>query len=951
MRNSKRLFYLVVFLLVTVTGYTQEKRALSPDDLEDWKTLGEARISNNGEWVSYSVKPHLGDGILYVKNPDTGIQKKFDRGYKAKFSAESNYVVFIIKPSLDSLRKLRLDEVAKSKWPKDTLAIYVFDTDTLMKFSGVKSHKIASEGSDLIAFLYEKPKKEKALPRNKKKKKKKQKKGEEPKTKKKPIKRKTSDLVVLDPLTGKENVIKNVQEYSISRYGNSLAYVRAFGDTIDSVGVYWQSNMTQRIDTSFFGLGTAKKPVFNEEGSEMVWILSADTGDAKAYAMYSTRGNKGTRIIVDTNDRFLPKGHTVSENGNIYFSKDGDKIFFGTAERPIEEPKDSIPANEKSTLDVWSWTDLRVQPMQLVQKKRDEKKTFLAVFNKDSQKVVPLANENTGYINLLKNGDGNFAVLTESKKYDISSSWSYPFLSDYYRINLKTGARELIAEALGYNTSISPSGRYFLYFEGEEATWYCKDMETKKTMDISNWLTNNGQILANLESEIPAKPFAFGVLGWVENEDWVLINTKFDVWMVDPLGVKLPTSLTKGKADSEKWKVRVRTFDKEENYVDMDSILMLSIQNTVSNEAGLFLRNGKSDGLSELTFGKQSIYQITRAKDVSRFIYRPASFSQYPDIVYTASEGENTLKAQFEEAKKISDALPEQREVLWGSVIKHFWKDENGLDQKGLLYYPENFDSTRQYPVMIYFYEKYFSSEYGYKSFRPSHSTVAIPLYTSNDYIVLVPDIHYGTGHPGKDGLRAVVSGANSLKELPYINGEKMAIQGQSWGGYQVAYIVTQTNMFAAAMAGAPVSNMTSAYGGIRWGSGMSRAFQYEKTQSRIGQNLWDGFDLYIENSPLFHLPKVSTPLLIMHNDKDGAVPYYQGIEMFMGMRRLQKPAWLLVYNNEQHNLRKMPNRLDLSRRMFQFFNYYLKDGSMPKWMSQGVPALDKGKDYGFSIE
>ena len=164
--------------------------------------------------------------------------------------------------------------------------------------------------------------------------------------------------------------------------------------------------------------------------------------------------------------------------------------------------------------------------------------------------------------------------------------------------------------------------------------------------------------------------------------------------------------------------------------------------------------------------------------------------------------------------------------------------------------------------------------------------------YTSNDYIVLVPDIHYGTGHPGKDGLNAVVSGAESLKQLPFVNGEKMAIQGQSWGGYQVAYIVTQTNLFAAAMAGAPVSNMTSAYGGIRWGSGMSRAFQYEKTQSRIGQNLWDGFDLYVENSPLFHLPKVSTPLLIMHNDNDGAVPYYQGIEMFMGMRRLQTVSY-----------------------------------------------------------
>ncbi len=951
MNSSKRILYLVGFLFATVTGYAQEKRALSPDDLEDWKTLSEARISNDGNWVSYTVKPNVGDGILHVKNPDSGIEKQFERGYKAKFSAQSNYVVFLIKPQLDSLRKLRLDEVSKSKWPKDTLAIYVFDQDTVLKFGGVKSHKLANEGRDLLAFMYEKPKKEKTAASKKKKKKKKSKKGEEPKSGKDPIKRKTSDLVLFDPISAKEIIVKNVQEYSVSRYGNSLAYIRAFGDTIDSVGVYWQSNMTQRIDTSYYGLGTAKKPTFNTAGSEMVWIVSADTGDAKAYALYATRGNHGTRIIVDTNDQFLPTGHTVSENGRIYFSKDGGKIFFGTAERPVEEPKDSIPVNEKSTLDVWSWTDLRVQPMQLLQRKRDEKKTYLAVFNSNSQKVVPLENDSTGYVKLLKEGNGDYLILTESKKYDISSSWTYPFLSDYYQVNLKTGERELIAEALGYNTSVSPSGRFFLYFDGDESVWYCKDLESKKTTEISNWLVNNGQILANQESEIPAKPFAYGTVGWVEKEDWVLINTKFDVWMVDPTGVKLPVSLTQGKADKEKWKVRVRLFDRDLDYVNVDSVLMLSIQNTINNEAGLYLRPAREGALSELTFGKQSIYQLSKAKDVDRFIYRLANFNTYPDVVYTAVVDDSSIVSQFKNSTKVSDALPEQREVLWGSVTKHFWKDEKGVDQKGLLYYPENFDSTRQYPVMIYFYEKYFSSEYTYKSFRPSHSTVAIPLYTSNDYMVLVPDIHYATGHPGKDGLNAVVSGANSLKELAYIDGSKMAIQGQSWGGYQVAYIVTQTDMFAAAMAGAPVSNMTSAYGGIRWGSGMSRAFQYEKTQSRIGQNLWDGFDLYIENSPLFHLPKVATPLLIMHNDNDGAVPYYQGIEMFMGMRRLQKPAWLLVYNNEQHNLRKMPNRLDLSRRMFQFFNHYLKGEPVPKWMRVGVPAVDKGKDYGFDLK
>ena len=170
---------------------------------------------------------------------------------------------------------------------------------------------------------------------------------------------------------------------------------------------------------------------------------------------------------------------------------------------------------------------------------------------------------------------------------------------------------------------------------------------------------------------------------------------------------------------------------------------------------------------------------------------------------------------------------------------------------------------------------------------------------------------------------------------------------GQSWGGYQVAYLITQTNMYAAAWAGAPVVNMTSAYGGIRWESGMSRQFQYERTQSRIGGTLWEKPDLYIRNSPLFHLPKVQTPVVIMANDADGAVPWYQGIEMFTDLRRLGKPVWLLQYNGEAHNLVKRENRKDISIRELQFFDHYLKGAPAPVWLEKGVPAVEKGRNWG----
>ena len=233
----------------------------------------------------------------------------------------------------------------------------------------------------------------------------------------------------------------------------------------------------------------------------------------------------------------------------------------------------------------------------------------------------------------------------------------------------------------------------------------------------------------------------------------------------------------------------------------------------------------------------------------------------------------------------------------------------------------------------------------------PSRSTVNIPMFVSNGYIVFVPDMYYKDGHPGKSAMKSLMPAVEKLeKEFSWIDGSKMAIQGQSWGGYQVAYIITQTDKFAAAGAGAPVSNMTSAYGGMRWGSGMTRQFQYEQTQSRIGKNLWDGFDLYVENSPLFFAPAVKTPVLIMHNDRDGAVPWYQGIEFFTGLRRLGKVAWLLQYNDEDHNLVERKNAKDLSIRLQQFFDHYLKGAPMPKWMTpHGRPAVDK--DFTMSYE
>jgi dipeptidyl aminopeptidase/acylaminoacyl peptidase len=229
-------------------------------------------------------------------------------------------------------------------------------------------------------------------------------------------------------------------------------------------------------------------------------------------------------------------------------------------------------------------------------------------------------------------------------------------------------------------------------------------------------------------------------------------------------------------------------------------------------------------------------------------------------------------------------------------------------------------------------------------------STIDYHYYTSNGYLVFNPDVWYEDGYPGESAFNCVMPGITALIEKGFVDRDRIGAQGHSWGGYQVAYLATRTDLFAAIESGAPVVNMFSAYGGIRWATGLNRSFQYEHTQSRIGATIWESPLRYLENSPLFTMDKVTTPILIMHNDSDGHVPWYQGIEYFIALRRLNKPVWMLNYTGEPHWPQKMPNKKDFQIRMSQFFNHYLKGEPMPVWMKEGVPAIMKEYDLGYDL-
>ena len=326
----------------------------------------------------------------------------------------------------------------------------------------------------------------------------------------------------------------------------------------------------------------------------------------------------------------------------------------------------------------------------------------------------------------------------------------------------------------------------------------------------------------------------------------------------------------------------------------------------------------------------------TKAKDSEIFLLTASRFDLFPDIHVT--------DAGFKQFKKISDGDAQRAPFVWGKSELIEYKNSDGVPLQGILIKPENFNPNKKYPMIVYLYERLSDNLHNFQNPGPGTS-VNFSVYSSNDYVIFMPDIVYTVGYPGQSALKCVLPGVDAVVEQGFIDENAIGIQGHSWGGYQIAYMVTKTNRFKAAAPGALVSNMTSAYGGIRWGSGIPRQFQYEKTQSRIGGTPWDSTEKFLENSPLFSIDKIQTPILMLHNDNDDAVPWYQGIEYYLALRRLNKEVYMFNYNGEFHGLRKRQNQKDYSRRMLEFFNNKLKGAPAPEWMQKGIPYLDREKE------
>ena len=899
MRHLKYLAFVACLGSLSPALAQNASKSLTIDDLVTWQRITDREISDNGKWVACKMEPWEGDATVYLYAAQGQETATFSPADKFAFSASSGYLVVTQTPGKSTVDSLKILKTKEDKMPMNTLVIYSV-AGKKETIASLKTFKLADE-ADWIAYQ----------------------RG-----------RKDSTLYVRSLDGSKTFQFPTVTDFQFAKKSGMLYYTSA---AEGEAGIFTLNPEKGSPALIKEGKGVFKQTTFDEKGERLAFLYCADKDSSyKALSLWLSEHNAPAKEIATRGNKAFPAEWVINENGMLQFSKSASRLFFGTSPEPRQKDTTQLAEN-RPNVQVWSWDEPVQYTVQNYNKEKDLKKSYQAVYNLGNGSIFQLANEELPNIQLGNEGDAALALLSTSRPYSLSSMWEARTRSDYYTVSLDNGERKQIAKADYGRFRLSPQGKYAYWYGETDSCWYTIALAEGKLYRLT---TPESFPAWDEENDVPDYPYAHGAAGWTANDQSLLIYDRYDIWKFDPTAATSPINLTVN-GRKEKLSYRLEQLDKEARFIDLGKPQLLKGFNETTKGYGFYnARLSAPAAPKTLLAGNYMLRSINKAKNTDDVIYTMETFQQYPDIHYS------TLA--FKKSVQLTHGDKQQEGFIWGTAELVSWISLDGRPLEGVIYKPANFDPNKKYPMMVNFYERNSETLYNYRMPEPHRSTIDYHLYNSNEYIIFNPDIRYVDGYPGESCYNCLMPGITMMIAKGYIDEKGIGAQGHSWGGYQVAYLATRTNLFSAIESGAPVVNMFSAYGGIRWGSGMARSFQYEHTQSRLGATPWSSPLRYLENSPLFTMDKVQTPILIMHNDADGHVPWYQGIEYFVAMKRLGKPCWLLNYTGEPHWPMHMANRIDFQRRMFQFFNHYLKNQKMPKWMSEGVPAVEQPFELGY---
>jgi dipeptidyl aminopeptidase/acylaminoacyl peptidase len=858
------------------------KRPLTHADYDSWRHIQDQKLSNDGRYLAYALFPQQGNGELVVRDLQTGKELRQPIGElppppppdftNPQPEDEPPPTVGIaLKFSADS-RMLVCTTFPPHGMPAGDIVILNLISGAVFRAPQVKSFQIGTESTAWLAYMQN-----------------------------------SGDLILRNLAGGAERKFPKVGDYTITRDGKLLVYSQ------DANGLYAvRLNENPAPVPLLSGKGKYDKLTWDEEQSHLAFLRDQD--------LYRWDRASARAIVCKMT---LPSGWVVSDKAVLLLSKGGRGIFFGTAPKPAPP----APKNEPVSVDLWSWRDDHIQPMQKVRAAVERARSYRAVYDITSKRFLQLADPSMNEI--VPSDDGAFAIGTDDRAYRRMQEYETSY-EDSYLVNTATGERKLVAPKHAGHLTWSSDSRHTIFFNGKD--WIAISAPGGESVNLTSRL---GVKFGREDYDAAGQPPAYGLAGWTRDGDSVLLYDRYDIWRCRPDGTSC-SNLTQGVGRKEHVVFRLVRIERDEpaaRWIDPAQPLLARAENDDTHASGFFRISWKGEAPEKLVMEPKNFTPPAKARDADVYLTTASTFRDFPDLLITDNS--------FRNFRKVSDADPQLAGFSWGSAAMIHYSSADGVPLQGILYKPDHFDPAKKYPLLVYIYERLSPGINNFIEPRPFHS-INVSYYVSNGYLVLEPDIVYKVGYPGQSALNCVLPAIQAVIDQGGVDEKAIGVQGHSWGGFQVAYMVTRTNRFRAAAAGAPVADMISAYDGIRWGPGLPRQFQYERTQSRIGGSLWEYPLRYIENSPVFMTDRIATPLLLLHNDSDDAVPWTQGIEFYLALRRLNKEVYLFSYNGEFHALRRRADQKDYTVRLQQFFDYFLKGAPKPAWMEHGIPYIDK---------
>ncbi len=769
-----------------------------------------------------------------------------------------------------------------------------------------------------------------------------------------------ADVILHDLTSGRSQFLGSVGDIAFNRKGDLLAYT-VDAAVRDGNGLFvldMPSGRTEVLDNdarnynrltwNFEGTGLAvlkgrEVPRMRERDNALIVFanISAALGSAEV----------APSKLEPLTAAGFPKGFVISDRAALAWSEDNQRVFVGIIpQRPAADTGRRRSTDSIADVDVWRSQDERIQSQQMIQIEAERNYTFREAFDITSSRYVSLTDSSMRELELPL--AGRWAVGRDTRAY--ISDYKRP-AADLYRVNTVTGERTLMlkGQLTGAGVfGISPDGRQFMYWKDNKYQAFDLERNVSKTLGAGSPIS-----FVNMEYDHPGPRPSYGVAGYTPDGSGVVVQHRFDLWLFPMDGVSAPRNLTNGvgsKNDIELRYIRTEPIDSSvkraariAREIDLSRPVTLSAYGEYTKKAGFYqLTDGQ---LQELLYVDAAFSPPVKAAKADKFLFTRQTFAEFPDLQLSS--------AGFKDAKKISNANPQQAEYAWGRRVLFDFKNKDGKRLQGILALPDDYKTGEKRPMLVTFYEKNSQTlnRYPSPSFLTGMGSVPIEA-VSRGYITMLPDVHFRTGSSHSDMLESVEAATRKVIEMGYVDPKRIGVHGHSYGGEGAAFIGTRSRLFAAVGMGAGVTDLFTDFSQswgwsyqVTGGSGQNGNDYYLFGQGRWGISPWDNPGLFHFESALTHVREATSPFLIMHGTADPTVSFSEGMNFYNALRYNGKNAVMLAYPGEGHGLRGLANRKDLTIRYFQFFDHYLKGTAAPKWMTDGVPfiAKDAVKDPG----